>query len=244
MYAPRNVGYQTSIALDDLGYPHITHYKIWYWDYNFDNLEYSYEDASGWHTESVDEYGDVGRFSAIALDSNGYPHIAYYGDYDGYKQLKYAFKDDVGWHISTLDRYVGAQATSTKFGIAIDSYNRVHIVYFDEGNLGYFCIAGSGMYHDVIEYGCGQGVVASIVLDNNNYPHVSYQNQNNTELKYAYQDASGWHTITVDSDNNTGYSSSIALDSNGHPHISYIDDTQHYLKYAWGDESGWHIQTV
>jgi len=244
VHAPRNVGYQTSIALDDLGHPHITHYKIWYWDYNFDNLEYSYEDNLGWHTESVDEYGDVGRFSAIALDSNGYPHIAYYGDYDGNKRLKYAYKDDLGWHIRTLDSFVGAQATSTKFGIAIDSYNRVHIVYFDEGNLGYFCIAGSGMYHDVIEYGCGQGVGASIVLDNNNYPHVSYQNQNNAELKYAYQDASGWHTITVDSDNNTGYSSSIALDSNGHPHISYIDDTQHYLKYAWEYESGWHIQTV
>lgn len=241
----RDAGIQTSIALDSLGYPHISHFKGWYFDYNFNNLEYAYEDGSGWHTESVDEYGDVGRFSAIALDSDSYPHIAYYGDYDGNKCLKYAYKDDLGWHISTLDWYVGGQhETSTKFGIAIDSYNHAHIVCFDEGNLGYFWITGSGMHHDVIEYGCGQGLGASVVLDNNNCPHISYHHQSNAQLKYAYHDASGWHTMTVDSDNNTGYSSSIALDSNGHPHISYIDDTQHYLKYAWKDKSGWHTQTV
>ena len=66
----------------------------------------------------------------------------------------------------------------------------------------------------------------------------------NDDLKYAYQDASGWHIQTVDSEGEVGEGTSLALDGNGYPHISYDDETNSDLKYAYRDASGWHSEKV
>ena len=63
------------------------------------------------------------------------------------------------------------------------------------------------------------------------YPHIGYFGNN--ELKYAYQDASGWHIETVDTRGWVGWCASLALDEYGYPHISYHDSYRNYdLKYA------------
>ena len=67
---------------------------------------------------------------------------------------------------------------------------------------------------------------------------MSYANQGG--LVYAYQDATGWYTETVD---DGGSYSSLALDAGGYPHISYHSQGAD-LRYAYQDASGWHIQVV
>jgi len=88
------------------------------------------------------------------------------------------------------------------------------------------------------------GRSTSIALDSSGYPHVSYSDSTNYDLKYAYLDASGWHVETVDSDGSVGDYTSIAVDSSGYPHVSCFDDTNNDLKYAYMDDTGWHIETV
>jgi len=65
-------------------------------------------DASGWHAETVDSEGDVGQYTSLGLDGNGYPHISYCDWSNRY--LKYAYQDASGWHIQTVDSegYVGS----------------------------------------------------------------------------------------------------------------------------------------
>jgi len=79
-----DIAYETSIALDSLGNPHISYFG----DTGFD-LKYTYYDGSDWMFRStVDPSGRVGTDNSIGLDNWDNPHISYF-DSDGYN-LKYA----------------------------------------------------------------------------------------------------------------------------------------------------------
>jgi hypothetical protein len=75
---------------------------------------------------------------------------------------------------------------------------------------------------------------ASIALDPSGYPHISYYDATNDDLKYARWTGSAWLIETVDRVGDVGEYTSIALDANGYPHISYFDFTNNDLKYARG----------
>jgi hypothetical protein len=57
--------------------------------------------AGTWNITTVDSAGNVGLYTSIALDGNGYPHISYYDSTHEY--LKYAYKDASGWHTEVVD---------------------------------------------------------------------------------------------------------------------------------------------
>jgi hypothetical protein len=79
--------------------------------------------------ETVDSNSSAGQYTSIALDSHGYPHIAYY-DFSK-KDLKYARWTGLAWVITTLDSTgdVGKFAS-----LALDSHDLAHITYYDATN--------------------------------------------------------------------------------------------------------------
>ena len=105
----------SSIALDASGNPHIS-YEGWVGGLGV--LEYAHWTGSGWNTEIVDRsrYDSVGRYSSIAIDASGYPHISYMG-------LNYAHWTGNAWSITTVDS--GGAYTS----IALDDNGCPHICY-------------------------------------------------------------------------------------------------------------------
>ncbi len=88
------------------------------------------------------------------------------------------------------------------------------------------------------------GYYTSLALDGAGNPRISYFDDTNDDLKYAWYNNSGWQTETVDSAGIVGWYTSLALDGAGNPRISYCDETNGDLKYAWDDGSGWQNETV
>ena len=188
-----------------------------------------------WSIETVDSTGDVGMFTSIVLDSNGYPHISYLDITN--EDLKYAKWTGSVWSIDTVD-----SAGDVGYGnsIELDSNGYPHISYSDNTNedIKYAKWTGSAWSIETVDSGIGR---TSIALDSNGYPHICYSYT--VSLEYAKWTGSAWSIETV---KYYTYISpmSIALDSNGYPHISYEIRTAPGLRYAKWTGSTWSFETV
>jgi putative cell wall-binding protein len=88
------------------------------------------------------------------------------------------------------------------------------------------------------------GLFTSMDTDSFGRPHISYYDATDGDLMYVWQDDSGWHSETVDSEGNTGKFTSLAVDANGIPHISYYDLTNGKIKHAIRNNSTWEKTEV
>jgi hypothetical protein len=204
--------------------------------------------SRAWYKYDVDTTGNVGEYSAIALNSTGFPQISYFDNTND--ALKFVNLTSTGWKIQTVD--LGASRIIGRYSsIAMDSNDYPHICYYNEsaldGNLKYANWTGSAWNIVVVDnggVGGDVGMYADIVLDSNDYPHISYYDWVNEDLKYTNWTGSSWNTQTVDSTKDAGQYTSIDLDSNDYPHISYFYWDKDDLKYAYWTGSTWSTQTV
>ena len=233
-----DVGWGTSITVDDLGNPHISYY-----DSTNGDLKYARWDGSGWQIEIVDSVvqGGVGYIAwdtSITLDGAGHPHISYCSGVS-----KYAQWDGLAWQIETVDT-IGSVGWYTSLALDGDGY--AHISHYQDHvyDLRYSRWDGSIWHSETVDSSGQMGAFSSLALDVGDYPHVSYWDDSSENLKYAYLDSIGWHIETVDSAGDVGRHTSLALDSLDHPHVSYVDRTNHTLKYTHWGGSGWQIEAV
>ena len=92
------------------------------------------------------------------------------------------------------------------------------------------------------------GRYTSLTLDSNRYPHISYFDETNFDLKYTRWNGIAWISDTIDTVGHVGMYTSIALDSNDRPHISYYNETDGgtngHLKYIHFDGNQWDNVTI
>lgn len=146
------------------------------------------------------------------------------------------------WHPQCVDCPNFIYDTTPR-SIAVDSSGHPHVAYGGD-HLYHAWHDGSSWQIEVADGESYVGAWASLTLDNDDYPHVSYYDSNNGDLKYAHWDGSAWITETVDLVG--GWDSAIALDSSGRPHIAYRYATVGGmdLKYAHWDGSDWRITII
>ena len=219
-----------------------------------------------WTIHTVDSTDGQFQHTALALDSSNHPRVSYLDTYrvDGvaYSCLKYARKEDSVWVTETVTSTGCYDFPLSNLAMALDSYDHPHIAYhyfepshwpYVGGDLCYIWNDGNDWQNHVIERGQQKlaiGAYASLALDSNNLPHVSYarfsyaSSLGPSSVGYAYYTGTTWVTQTVESSNDfMGYFTSLALDASDRPHMSYKGPHSD-LKYAWHDGSIWHTEVV
>lgn len=234
-------GWETSIALDALGHPHIAYYEA------HEALRYARSDGSIWDIQIVDSGSYVGGNASLELDSGGAPHIAYTDMTT--KAIRYAHLVGTEWQTETVTAMPGANTID--LDLALDSADHLHLCFYDDDLVNgtafrYAYYDGTDWQFETVDGDVFyNGQECSIALDSQDHPHVSYRD---IGLWYAYRSAS-WQVMLVDDDFFAGDTSSLAIDHLDRPRIAFSDwDTdlpldEEQLQYAHLD-SGWQIETV
>jgi len=102
-------------------------------------LWYATQGTSGWEATVLDSGLQFAWRTAIAVDTGGYPHIAYHSP-KGFG-MNHAFRDTAGWHIEEVD-LDGCSPVS--FCLILDVNGQPHIGYRSEqdDDLAYVWKAG------------------------------------------------------------------------------------------------------
>ena len=194
--------------------------------------------SAQWVIETVDNAGDVGQHTSIAVDGNQRPHISYNRWKATDTDLKYAAWNG-SWKIETVDN--GSEAGQYS-SLALDSNDNPHISYYRGSDFSLRYATKNGAWALATVESGFVGMYTSIALDDGDNPHISYHYLMG-KLKYATWNGS-WNIEFVDTLVSSGYYTSIALDSTGSPLISYLGVTVGDLKYAVWNGASWSIEVV
>ncbi len=234
-------GWETSLALDTLGHPHIAYHEA------HEALRYAHHDGSAWDIQIVDSGGDVGENASLELDSAGAPHIAYTDRTSD--TIRYANLVGTEWQTETV--ITMPDANTIDLDLALDSANHPHLCFYhddpvNDTALRYAYHNGTAWQFETVDGDVFyNGQECSIALDSQDHPHISYRD---IGLFYAHRITS-WQVVVVDDDFFAGDSNSLALDHLDRPRIAFTDwDTdlpsdEEQLQYAYLG-SVWQIETV
>ncbi len=238
----KQVGPAAALALDRLGYPHVSYVRN-------DALVYAWYDGSAWQTRVVDP-GPIGDFVALRLNAADQPRFAYYESYN--TALKYAQYNGFVWTTEFVDNHGVA---GWFVSLALDRQGNPHISYYSY-TPGYAVkyayldstalrpAQGDAWHIETVDAGVGTlGGHTFIAVDAAGVPSVAYHDSAHGVLKYARREGASWTVETVDNGEVGGFCS-LALDSAGRPHISYRDQGQNRLLYAFYNDIDWTIEVV
>jgi len=246
------VGLYTSLALDSSGHPVVSYYdngingnlKVM----NCNDLDCAGLDES---ITSPDQGGDVGSYTSLALDGDGYPVVSYYNWTS--KDLKVMHCNDVNCAglnetINTPDTGgIGNHDVGMFTSLVLDGSRHPVISYYDNtsGDLKVMhCndvnCAGDNESITTPHVGDVSRQPTSLVLDGSGKPVISYTEYGGwpipahrlTVMHCNDVDCAGLdESITSpDTEGIVGEMNSLALDSSGYPVVSYYDRTNGDLK--------------
>ncbi|MCK4256807.1 hypothetical protein KAX35_07960 [candidate division WOR-3 bacterium] len=219
--------------------------------------------ATDWHIMTVDTLYSGVYGTSIALDSLDIPHIAYCRYYGPGLMYAYLNPDDSTWIIESVFDSAevkcdikDSRIAGTQPSLVFDSKGYPHISFW-WGDLGYAWKDSLGWHTTHPNPGPWMRGT-SLVLDQNDYPHIGYSVDISNEealVLHTYWDEHGWHTETVDTIFTAWLGNvSLAVDRNYNIHIAYgMLRREHYFHglpdigicYGIRNETGeWEIDTI
>jgi hypothetical protein len=234
------VGRWVSIALDDDGYPVISHF-----DETASALKVTkcndVNCAGGDETTTtMTSIHDVGRFSSIAIGADGFPVISYVDYTDD--ALRFAKCDDVACAsgtqaIVTLDddltNNLGWDSSVAKGGddLPVIAYRNatdgtLRVLKCDDAS----CADGGEVINTIDDPGSDVGYFASVVMGQDDLPIISYQDWSGNAVKVVkcgdQECSTGLQAVrtvaSTNTDDRPAYPA-IAIPGDGRPVVSYVE---------------------
>lgn len=219
--------------------------------YGGDHLYYACWDTvnNQWQTEVVDADLLVGAYAALAFDTNSRPFISYYDAANG--NLKMAYNLGGGW----VKLVVDTNPVTTAMSPLVESEAVIspELQALNEllDSLPWVDPKTNSIQQsevaEVVEDAGGVGKYTSIAIDGAGGVHISYYDDDNRDLKYAYWNGLTWLIEVVDAysdQGGVGTYTSIATDMYMKPHIAYMAEKYDDLKYARKRGDDWTLWTV
>ncbi len=232
-----NVGTWIGMAADKNGMVHIS-----YIDENNEDLKYARWDGNSSVVQEVDDGiteaggGAIIRQTSIAIDSLGYPHIAYYDGFLG--DLRYAYYDPQqgAWVKEVIDDPPEGDTSQEDLGkwnsIVLDENDNPYIAYSDSTNFKIkLAYNTDGTWHRemLMTQDMCEAYVNILLL--NDRPFISYFDSTYSDLRLAWKNIDTWQYEIVDSVGITGEYSSMAITPTGALAFAYRSYTYDQVIY-------------
>jgi len=229
---------QIRIVLDAHDRPHISYANA---GYICNGAMLKYYDGATWVTQAIDTTTTyVGCDTSIAIDKNGYVHVAY---------RHHSNKDQmIGSNISgTWQRYTVDNGNEVGYytDLVVDHDNNLQMLYRTNAAGGEYKhatgLSGSAWSDTAYSGGYNAFRMQTDVLGN---IHASMYDSGSDDLVYQIlvpDSNNQWSTSIVDSAGNVGSENDIFVDDNNMIHIAYYDTTNEVLKYA-NKSSGMYLK--
>jgi len=112
-----------ALVLDGTDHPWISYYRLGDWDFNIGELRLAHFDGHRWQVDVLDDRNNAGRYSALAVRSDGKPIIAYYASATG--DLRLAWWDGQ-WFTRTL---LTADDVGARVRLAVGAGDISHLIF-------------------------------------------------------------------------------------------------------------------
>ncbi|MBN2894322.1 MAG: hypothetical protein JXK05_00320 [Campylobacterales bacterium] len=233
-------GRKIKIAVDAQDFLHLLYYNQ-----DIHQLKYANNRTGTWE-EVIVSFGSCDSDNSLALDGNGYAHIAY--DDESMEALYYISNNDSGsWHRHQVASGAGSPWYSND--IAVDSLGVPHISFFDsEANELKHAIYAIGVVYVEPFIDTAAGALNAIAIDGNDGIHISYASGTlpNTRLKYAVKTESTWSKNFFDLTPGAGLYTDIVARNDGKVHIVYgvLSGDLIGIRYQSNASGEWLTQTI
>jgi hypothetical protein len=207
----------------------------------FDLSFVTWEPGTGWGGPQVID-ADYSRDStALALDADGYAHVAYTRVIDTKTRVHYATNRSGSWKTLVVDPDV----VSGTVALALDAAGYPHVVYFDGDSTVWLATNRSGAWQRtaVLQDAANPTYyVLRIAVDRAGRRHVTYAYAGATGAVYAVRSEGpgGWTTTPLGTLGSPVYDLRLAADPSGALHVAYSGgvDTNGHFDVMYGSNRG------